>query len=116
MKKYRECRGNGCGDARGNLAPRRALCTFDGRKSVIGTKELLLTRVTEPCILVVCKHTTSIQGGYFMKKSISHVQGKGSLAHNNREFITNNVDRNRAEGNSPESSPGGTKESRGGKS
>ena len=30
-----------------------------------------------------------------MKKSISHVQGKGSLAHNNREFITNNVDRNR---------------------
>ena len=27
-------RGNGCGDARGNLAPRRALSTFDGRKSV----------------------------------------------------------------------------------
>lgn len=37
--------------------------------------------------------------GYFMKKSISHVQGKGSLAHNNREFITNNVDRNRIKDN-----------------
>ena len=34
-----------------------------------------------------------------MKKSISHVQGKGSLAHNNREFITNNVDRNRIKDN-----------------
>ena len=56
-------RGNGCGDARGNLAPRRALCTFDGRKSVKGNKELLLTRVTEPCILDICKHTSSIQGG-----------------------------------------------------
>lgn len=34
-----------------------------------------------------------------MKKSISHLQGKGSLAHNNREFITNNVDRNRIKDN-----------------
>lgn len=30
-----------------------------------------------------------------MKKSISHCQGKGSLSHNNRQFYTKNIDRNR---------------------
>ena len=34
-----------------------------------------------------------------MGKSISHVQGKGSLEHNNRKFITNNVDRKRIKDN-----------------
>lgn len=38
--------------------------------------------------------------GKFMKeKSISFGQGKGSLAHNNREFIADNVDRNRMNNN-----------------
>jgi hypothetical protein len=32
-------------------------------------------------------------------KAISHVQGKGSLAHNNREFNFKNVDPDRTENN-----------------
>ena len=33
------------------------------------------------------------------KASISVVKGKGSLNHNNREFVTDNVDRNRIKDN-----------------
>lgn len=51
-----------------HLAPRRALCTFDGRKSVKGTKELLLTRVTEPCILDICSIHPVYKGVLHEKK------------------------------------------------
>ena len=34
-----------------------------------------------------------------MGKAISHVQGKGSISHNNREFSSANVDRSRTKDN-----------------
>lgn len=39
------------------------------------------------------------KGENMKEKSISFGQGKGSLAHNNREFIADNVDRNRMQNN-----------------
>jgi hypothetical protein len=63
--------------------------------NVISAKGLLLTKATKPC------YTRSMtkRGDNMAGKAISHVQGKGSLAHNNREFKFKNVDSNRTENN-----------------
>ena len=50
-------------------------------------KALLLKKVT--------KHSRTKVGVLSMGKSVSFCKGKGSLAHNNREFFTNNVDQSR---------------------
>lgn len=69
--------------------PRRARYTFDSStadvKSNIG---LLLSEVTRP-----------ERREIMAKASISVVKGKGSLNHNNREFVTDNVDRDRIKDN-----------------
>lgn len=69
--------------------PRRARYTFDSStadvKSNIG---LLLAEVTRP-----------ERREIMAKASISVVKGKGSLNHNNREFVTDNVDRDRIKNN-----------------
>lgn len=54
-------------------------------------KALLLKKVT--------KHSGTKVGVLSMGKSVSFCKGKGSLAHNNREFFTNNVDQSRTPSN-----------------
>lgn len=54
-------------------------------------KALLLKKVT--------KHSGTKVGALSMGKSVSFCKGKGSLAHNNREFFTNNVDQSRTPSN-----------------
>lgn len=56
-------------------------------RSVKGNKALLLTKVTKLEVIGIGA------------KTISFVKGKGSLNHNNREFIYENVDRERIEWN-----------------
>ena len=77
------------GDLRRIDKPRRARYTFDSStadvKSNIG---LLLAEVTRP-----------ERREIMAKASISVVKGKGSLNHNNREFVTDNVDRDRIKNN-----------------
>lgn len=50
-------------------------------------KTLLLKKVT--------KRSGTKVGVLSMGKSVSFCKGKGSMAHNNREFITSNVDQSR---------------------
>ncbi len=72
-------------------SPRRATCSFDRSEAdVKTTKELLLERVTEHA---ACGRT--LKGGKFMAKTISFCQGKGNINHNNRKFVTPNVDKDR---------------------
>lgn len=42
-----------------------------------------------------CKYADILKGAKMKSKTISHVQGKGSIAHNNRLFTPKNVDPSR---------------------
>ena len=59
-------------------------------RSVKSAFALLLTRVTEPRTPSPQK-----QKGGFVKRTISAMRGKGSLTHNRRDFIAENVDSSR---------------------
>ena len=80
--------------------PRRAPCTCDisGNTDVASTKALQMAQaLCKSGYQAVCDSTSlSLQKGKNMKsKRISFGQGKGSITHNNRTFIANNVDKKR---------------------
>ena len=56
-------------------------------RSVKSAFALLLTRVTEPP-----GNPASHKKGGFMERTVSAMRGKGSLTHNHRAFIAENVD------------------------
>lgn len=61
-----------------------------------------MTRVTEPWYTVCIKATAErlvIMATKSQGKSISHCQGKGSIAHNNRLFMAKNIDATRTKDN-----------------
>ena len=58
-------------------------------RSVKSAFALLLTRVTEP------RQPSPAQKGGSVKRTISAMRGKGSLTHNRRDFIAENVDSSR---------------------
>ena len=59
-------------------------------RSVKSAFALLLTRVTEPP-----GNPASHKKGGFMERTVSAMRGKGSLTHNRRDFIAENVDSSR---------------------
>lgn len=63
-------------------------------RSVKSNKELLLARVTETVEYDGARlgGKRESKGERQMGKTISFVKGKGSIAHNNRDFVANNVD------------------------
>lgn len=62
-------------------------------RSVKSNKELLLARVTETIEYDGARlgGKRESKGERQMGKTISFVKGKGSIAHNNRDFVANNV-------------------------